>query len=197
MNRHLKDVELVELLDGMGASQHREHLERCSACRGRIDALRPTLQALQRSQPNDVPEPSPLFWDHFSQRVRDAIAEAPAPRRRAWAGALAPAAAGFVLCAAALFIWTQSRPNSTVPPPQPEIARTGAPTSDSASLDLEDDVEWSLVRIVAEDLEWDAAADAGLRANPGSAERVAIEMSTLERQELERLIQAEIKQTGA
>ena len=33
----------------------------------------------------DGPEPSPLFWDHFSARVRDAVA-AEAVRRRSWFG---------------------------------------------------------------------------------------------------------------
>jgi hypothetical protein len=197
MNRHLKDAELAELLDGMGASLHREHLDRCSACRSRVDVLRATLQDLQHVKATDVPEPSPLFWDHFSQRVRDAIAEAPGPRRRTWMGALAPAAAAVVLGAGGLFIWAQSRSHSSVPAQQHETAQVIAPASQPEPVDLEDDVEWALVRVAADDLEWDAAADAGLRANPGSAERVAIEMSALERQELERLIEAEIKQTGA
>src|SRR5689334_13377184 len=32
----------------------------------------------------DVPEPSPLFWDHLSQRVRTAVASEPVPQPR-WA----------------------------------------------------------------------------------------------------------------
>ena len=53
------------------------------------------------------------------------------------------------------------------------------------------------VQVAADDLEWESAADAGIRATPGSAERVALEMSGAERRELERLIEAEINQTGA
>jgi hypothetical protein len=197
MTRHLHDAELVDLLDEVDAPQYRDHLDRCAICRGRIDALRATLQGLERSEPNGVPEPSPLFWDHFSRRVRDAIADTPAPRRHRWIGALAPLAAVCVLCVAGLFIWSQNRSHSPVATPRPETARAPAPAFERDALDLEDDVEWALVRVAADDIEWDAAVDAGVRADPGAAERVALEMSARERQELERLIQAEIKHTGA
>ena len=64
----------------------------------------------------EVPEPSPLFWDHFSARVRDAVAAEGAPRRAAlfgwsgvsgwsWSGVLMPLSVGgvaAVLVAAAL-----------------------------------------------------------------------------------------------
>jgi hypothetical protein len=68
----------------------------------------------------------------------------------------------------------------------------------AADLDwnIDDDEEWALVRVVADDLQWDDAQEAGLHARPGSAERVALEMSADERQELARLIQFEMKRPG-
>jgi hypothetical protein len=193
MNRHLSDAQLVDALEETAPRAYREHLERCGACRDRFDGFRATLLDLRHTAADGVPEPSPLFWEHFSQRVHDAIAEGPAAKRPTWIGWVAPAAAVFVLFAGALLIWIQSRSHNVVRTPQHEIASAAAPTSDSESLDLDNDDDWALVRVAAEDLEWDAAVDAGLQANPGSAERVALEMSVVERQELERLIEAEIK----
>jgi hypothetical protein len=66
-----------------------------------------------------------------------------------------------------------------------------------ADLNLDDDEEWALVRLVAEDLQWEEAQDAGLNPRPGSMERAALEMSPIERQELARLIEDELKGTGA
>src|SRR5438132_10596593 len=52
----------------------------------------------------DVPEPSPLFWNHLSERVREAVANEPAPAPRwinrlnvAWAAGVFGAVAVVVL----------------------------------------------------------------------------------------------------
>ena len=66
--KHLSEERLVELLEG-GAAEA-DHLETCPACRERFDALHQTW-GLLRDDP--IPEPSPLFWQHLSERVRVAI----------------------------------------------------------------------------------------------------------------------------
>ena len=45
--------------------------------------------------------------------------------------------------------------------------------------------------------DWEDATEAGIHARPGSADRVAVEMSAAERQELARLLEDELKRTGA
>jgi hypothetical protein len=69
---HLKPEELVDLAEGTVIESSVPHLSACAACRGQLEALR-----LMTAEARDfeVPEPSPLFWDHLSSRVRDAIAE--------------------------------------------------------------------------------------------------------------------------
>lgn len=196
MNRHLNDAELVDCLETPSSPPRGAHLERCETCRSRMDVLRATLEHVQRARPDAVPEPSPLFWEHFSRRVHEAIGEEQPGSRWGWLTALAPVAAVLLLCAGALVVW-----QSSLGPPVPatEVANgpAVAPQGADAPLDLEDDAEWALVRVAADDLEWDSAAEAGIGANPGAAERVALEMSAEERRELERLIDAEMKQTGA
>lgn len=197
MSRHLTDAELVDCVGHALPQQRAAHLETCEMCRGRVALLRATIEEVERADPDDVPEPSPLFWDQLSRRVSDAIAEEPPVRRFTWMG-LVPVAAALVLFVGTLSVWIQKR--SVTPPDAASVARVESPQTAidaDAPLDLDADMEWSLVQVAADDLEWESVSDAGIGAKPGSAERVAIEMSAAERRELERLIEVEIKQTGA
>ena len=198
MNRHLTDEEIVHCLDRDLPQERTRHVATCDLCRSRVDLLRAMLDEVERAEPSDIPEPSPLFWDHFSRRLNGALADEPRIRRAAWMKRLVPVAAGLVLWVGAFAVGTRMR--SSAPPDTPgagEVASRTAPVDADDPLDLDADVDWSLVQVAADDLEWEAAADAGISANPGSAERVALEMSGAERRELERLIEAEMKQTGA
>jgi hypothetical protein len=78
-----------------------------------------------------VPEPSPLFWDHFSARVREAVAAEGLPRRPLWswprlAMPVAAAAMAGVILAVAL---------STGPETRPDVPAV-APTASTAPVDL-------------------------------------------------------------
>lgn len=67
------------------------HVAGCERCRREVAALRGTLQEMRAAE---VPEPSPLFWEHMSRRIRSVTTEAPEPvRSQPWrrAGAWAPA----------------------------------------------------------------------------------------------------------
>jgi hypothetical protein len=68
---HLNADDLVELAEGARPESSAPHLAACPQCRAQLDELRAAMSALADL---DVPEPSPLFWDHFSQRVHDAVA---------------------------------------------------------------------------------------------------------------------------
>src|SRR5258708_31627248 len=68
---HLNADELVDLAEGAQPESSARHLAACPQCRARLDDLRAMMSAVAGV---DVPEPSPLFWDHFSQRVHDAVA---------------------------------------------------------------------------------------------------------------------------
>lgn len=200
MSRHLSDVELVDYTDGALPEARATHLESCGDCRARAESFRSLTAAVLQSGARDVPEPSPLFWEHFSQHVRDGLHERQPLSASGWLLARFPAwgVAALVAIVAGIVLSQYSRP-ATVLAPAPAIVmgEPSAVASDDRALDLDDDADWALVRVVADDLEWDDAAEAGIQARPGSVERVALEMSAVEREELARLIETEMKRTGA
>ena len=191
--KHLTAIEIVDLLDGRLDSQRAAHLDDCAMCRAQADQLRATLDGAAL----DVPEPSPLFWDHFSAQVRDRIGtERFEPTGflgwlSAWPrSALATCAALALLIVAGV---TVLRPANT-----PD-ARQAPPTSADALFvdDVVADEAWAEVRKAAERVGWDEANQAGITAPPGTAERAIGELSDRERRELISLLEAEMKRSGA
>src|SRR5262245_18554740 len=80
---HLTPARLVDLAEGAPTEDSALHLAACDACRRALSELRATMADVGGAADpagRDVPEPSPLFWDHFSDRVRDRVAEQGAPR---------------------------------------------------------------------------------------------------------------------
>ena len=67
---HFTDVEFVDLVDGTLAPARARHLDACETCRASASAIRETLS---RAANVEIPEPSPLFWDHFSARVQEGV----------------------------------------------------------------------------------------------------------------------------
>jgi hypothetical protein len=79
---HFNAEELIAAIDGdLSPAQH-AHLDECQACRSAVTETRQALDAARFDM--DVPEPSPLFWDHLSSRVREATRGEGAPRRESW-----------------------------------------------------------------------------------------------------------------
>ncbi len=64
--KHLSHDELLDAAEGHGGG--REHVDACTACRAEVEAL---AAALREAKSVDVPEPSPLFWEHLAARVRE------------------------------------------------------------------------------------------------------------------------------
>src|SRR5262245_42059544 len=206
---HLSDVDLVDLVDGLLPADRQAHVEQCSECQKRADALRETLA---RTSEVEVPEPSPLFWEHFSARVREGVHAAsiePAPSMFGWMTspaikwALSACVVAIVLAAGMASMWRAYAP--TLPPQQiaqttePAIAAPGHAETE-AVIDLSDpdqDAAWALVRTVADDASWDDSVGAGVTAAPGATELAAKTLSVQEREELVRLLEAAIKHPGA
>ena len=53
------------------------------------------------------------------------------------------------------------------------------------------------MRSAAEDIDWEDARAAGLQAQPGAADRMALELTEAERIELMRIVEREMKRSGA
>jgi hypothetical protein len=200
--KHLTDTELVDLIAGALESDRAAHADGCVTCRAHAEALRAVMT-------DEVPEPSPLFWDHLAARVSDAVRdEAPDPEPGLWPGWLRSPAITWAMAASLAIllmvagVWrttlhapTHGVRAGSAPPAGPATAPDGA----SAAMidDLEADEAWAVVRTAAEGLEWDDARAAGISPRPGSAERVALELTADERSELARLLATEMKRSGA
>lgn len=98
MTRHLSPDEAVAALERTLDPARVAHLENCDRCRADIAGMRQMLTDIEAAA--DDHEPSPLFWDHFSDRVRVAAQATPSPSpawRRLWQPAVGLAAVGIVV----------------------------------------------------------------------------------------------------
>jgi len=211
--RHLSNDELLALAEGSGPDTSR-HVEGCATCRARVEALRETLVSVRE---DDVPDPSPLFWAHFSARVSQAIAveSRRAPARQGWLGLWRPMAAAGVLAAAVLVVFmirTQAPSFPNEPPVRAGVpadspgANLAEPTASNATTGSDDavyappeagdvastDASWALMTELAADLDLDSASEAGLVIRPGSAERAVGQLSEQERQSFAEFLREEL-----
>jgi hypothetical protein len=191
---HLSPSELVDLLDGLLAPARAAHAECCESCRAQCDELRRTLG---ESAAAGIPEPSPMFWDHLSARIREDIAQTTGPggSRSAWLqwsprSALAALAAVLI---AAMAAWSLLPRQAAVE----ERPATGLAATQTPRDDAEAERAWALVNAAAEQAGWEDVEDAGLSARPGSAEGAILDMSDAERVQLIRLLEEELKRSGA
>ena len=194
--RHLSPDQLLDVAEGTRTGREFPHLESCPICARQVADLRSALAAASDVQ---VPEPSPLFWDHLSARIRTAVADSDPPARSMWLGGAwwRLAAAAAVLGAILLVVW----------PASPRISvrvGTGAPTVASADPAQDDDVRafdddpaLALLADLSVGLDWDAASEAGLVPSVGTVDRVVFTLSVDERVELHRLLQEALARAGA
>jgi hypothetical protein len=181
MTEHLRREEFVDALERSLAPERHQHLDGCGECQASIARLR---EVLHETQSVDMPEPSPLFWDHFSDRVRQATALEPVSspwwQPQGWWRPIGMAAAVAAAVMVGLVLW---RPAS-------------APVLDRASdvaavVSPPDDGSWSLVMGLASEFD---AADVREVAKPfdGTADAMIAELSAAQRRALAQLLKDEI-----
>ena len=202
---HLSESEFVDLIDQSLPPARVRHVEGCVECRRQAEALR---NALMHAADAAVPDPSPLFWSHFSARVREAIdSSPPASSSFGWLhqNGFRWGIAGTVLVLVLIASVWRATTTRTVRDDARQMAATEAaavPDGAAAGLDgdVGDDVEadqaWALVRTVADDVSWEDVTAEGLGVRPGQAERAAMELTVEERSELVRLLNAEMPKKG-
>lgn len=200
--RHLTSVELVDLVEGTRAQSSAPHLATCEACRRRLAELRAAMSAASEF---DVPEPSPLFWDHFSARVCEAVAAEGAPPRRSslrswsWPRLTIPLTAGAfaALVIAAMVTIRVGVPRSPVGAPASVSTRLQNEATVEAPDVLPDDPSLALVAELAAEMDWDLASEAGLTNRVDGAERAVSQLNADERSELDRLLRQALAKPGA
>ena len=181
---HLTPDELIDAAEGTLDPDRRAHLESCELCQREVANLAATLSETRGLH---VPEPSPLFWQHFSKRVREAIDAEPAfvASWRGWLRWQVVVPVGATALVAVALITTV--PREAVGPPTLAVEeRVEPPASDD---------NWVLVADLVGDVDWDTARAAGLTVEPGDAERAVLELSADEQVELTRLLKAELMRT--
>jgi len=193
---HLTESEIVDLLDGELAPERLRHVERCPKCRTEAEALSAISRA---ARADDVPEPSPLLWEHLSARITTAIGAEAAPSRwRAILGLdawrLGFATMALVLVAGLTWQMLLKIEDPSLPGPVPPPAAAEAATD--ADIDGFIDA-WDAIEAAAADLDWEDGQSIGIASRPGSAERMVSDLTAEERTELVRLIEEEMKRTGA
>ena len=191
--RHLNEDELIDVAEGIRAESSVAHLASCEQCRQQAADLRAVMSTVADVE---VPEPSPLFWDHFSSRVSEGVADVTgrrtsrAPAWRTWRLVLPAFALAAVIVAAIVTLGGPVAPPSPVQQTAVEAGavETVAPLGEDASL--------SLIADLAGDLDWDAAVDAGLTTRDDAVEWVLLEMNADERLELQRILKQALAKPG-
>jgi hypothetical protein len=180
MTNHLRPEEFIEALDGALAPNRQAHLEACGECRQELEQLHSLVGDVRGV---DAPEPSPLFWDHFSARVKQATLAEPMPAAAAWwrewwrpIGAVATGAATLALMFAL-------RPVAPV---------VSSPSIESSVVEaVADDGSWGLVVGLASGLEWTDVHEVAEPAS-GTADAMIDEMTAAQREAFVRLLQKEM-----
>jgi hypothetical protein len=184
MTTHLTQDEQIAALDGALEPVRMAHAQTCDACRNAVAELRTVLARVADA---DVPEPSPLFWDHFSARVKQATAVDDASRRswnwRPWLAAATALTALVLVVVMRLPHVTQTR----VPAP----AQPAGVATTLASADSPDNEPWSAVVQAASGLSADDVQSA-LSLSADTSPLVE-DLSPAERAAFVRLLHAEME----
>ena len=185
---HLSADQIIDLVEGVRAETAEPHLQSCDVCRRQLDELR---AAMAMAADVSVPEPSPLFWNHFSARVRDAVAAEGAPRAAAWTWWLTLAAGTVAAVVVAVGV-------SVYRPALPAAGRNEAAvaaTDGMQTLDAADEAAISMMADLAADSDVAAAREgglAGLTSHVGGADDALGVLTEGERVELQRLLKEEL-----
>ena len=207
-DRHLTEDEAVELVDPSGQRLPRAratHAEVCESCRRRVAGLRDVM--LEAGDVH-VPEPSPLFWKHLTDRIAQAVVnDRDASSRPSWmdrwrASHLATAitTASVVLAAVVgASIVRQGFDNSVVVSDGSDtlggdvVAGEEMPVVEDLPL-MDEPADWAWLVAMAETVEWDETDTDALMVDRRTLDREVFALSSEERRTLVRLLEAELVQ---
>ena len=134
----------------------------------------------------DVPEPSPLFWEHFPGRVRAAVQAEPAAAPARWwtRRALTFAMSLAIVGSLSFWAWSSRAPGAG----DREIA--DAPYAQGPDSDI--DAGWSALSATAASAGVEGMREAGFGVTPGGADAAIDNLSDAERATFLALLQAEM-----
>jgi len=186
MTRHLSPQEFVDALDNQLAPVPRSHLNHCERCREEFEEMQGLASSVAAS--TDSTEPSPLFWDHFSRRVRVATSGLPASSRERWwqMGWRPILAVGGLVAAVVLAVVIRSQPDAQVASSRGSVA-----TATGESLTVGDEESLNFVVQVASSVPYEEFQQAA-RPSVDATDAMVDQLTPLERAEFVRLLKAQI-----
>jgi hypothetical protein len=204
MTRHLRNTEFVDFAEGTLAAPRAAHLDTCAGCRAQAEDV---AAALRDVSAVEMPEPSPLFWDHFSARVREQVAHETPERAGWWTSASVRALVPLVAALAVLIAVFSATllPRIMRKPAVPgELAASHVTpdASGAADIDLQAPVDaqneevWAVLTAAASDIAVEDAHAAGMGAHIGAVDHEVTHLNPAELKELGRLLQSELKRSS-
>jgi len=198
---HLTADELIDAMEadagngsteGVLPAERRVHLASCEYCRAQLDDL---AGALNDAKQVSVPEPSPLFWNHFAQRVDQGIGSHDA--RAGWLAGLTSirglTAAGAIAALVLIAVMSRETRHNEITPAATPVA-TADPLFEPDAPGTDDG--WEAVREAAEHSAWDDAHAAALAPRPDAADRAIDNLTEAERATLLTLLAEDLKKSG-
>jgi len=180
---HLTPDELIDAMEGLLAADRQAHLATCDECQSQLASLSLTLSDAKAA---GIPEPSPLFWQHFSERVATAIHHdaARGANGLSWLRWQILVPLGAVALVVLGLIITVPRSDSL----EPSVASQALQAPEA----LQAPDNWVMVTELVGNIDLDVASAAGV-IEPGVAEEAVLQLSAEERLELTRLLKAELR----
>lgn len=196
---HLSESDFVDLAENE-APDVPAHVETCASCREQLDVLR---SMVRETRAVEVPEPSPLLWEHMANRVRAGVAAEPAPQP-GWNGfgmrGLLPLAAAVALFFALFYAmrWIPIGPHEGTGPLVADRTPTAtpAPVRPDSAPDAENAEVWAVLTAAASDVAFEDARAAGMRVLPAAVDHAVQDLTEAELTELGRLLQSELKRSS-
>jgi len=195
---HLTPADIVDAAEGRVSAAAAAHLAGCTACQALAADVRSAWDAAAEVS---VPEPSPLYWQHLSARVREQVAGetvVPAWRATPWREYfslrnLMPVASAIVLVAAVIGtgLLTRHEPGSV----RGDAAITGSLTNE-AVFEPDNSEVWDALTSAAADVPIDDVHDAGFAVSSSAVDHAVQRMTPEELTELGRLLQSELRGSG-
>jgi hypothetical protein len=194
---HLTPEQLIDLAEDAGAGIAVPHLKACEVCRQQVVSLRAMMSAVAET---DVPQPSPLFWDHLSHRVREAVDRDEFPVRRTawWAPGPGASWRGWAMAGVAAAVTISlyvTAPRTLTLPSAPFFAGGGnvaAPGSPIEPFGAADDPALLLFADLTEQIDSQTIAETGWSSHPGAVDEAVTTLTVEERATLQRLLNEEL-----
>jgi hypothetical protein len=182
--KHLSADDRLALIEAPGEPRH-PHLTGCERCRMEVASARAVLSGARET---DVPEPSPMFWDHFSARVSARIDAEPAADADRWRmpwRVLVPLSAAVAVMVMVVAV-ERGRPVA------PTLSRVAAVVDEDVAASSPEDGGWLVLGDLAGEFDVETLGDSLGHALPGGAGSAVWQLNEQERAELTRLLQAEM-----